>query len=230
MSRDIKERCKQLLELLKEYSDCWTCGEVIKDSSLLVPDPFNPGLFRSSCPKCNTETTKCYFPPKALRIVFDMIVESAELNRPILVLVLSCTVFEAMVEGLVFRLLERRHTYPEICEAIVDATEYHSKMRIIHSLTGEKLRSLATTAGYDKLLGTLEEIKHKRNSFLHTGVAMKVEMVESKIDKLFTFPQHKELDVEDIKQALEFTIDTVHCFAKVYSEFGKYVYIDEPDY
>jgi len=230
MSTNIKERCEQLSTILKEYSDCWSCGQVIKDSGLLVPAPYNPGLYKSSCPSCKKDSWRYPFPTKNLIPVFDMIVESAEMNRPILVLVLSCTVFEALVESFVIRLLERRFTYPEISEAVIDATEYHSKMRIIHTVTGKKLKGLAKSAGYDKLMGTLEEIKSKRNGFLHTGVAMKVEMVEFKFDKSITFPQPKELDEDDIEQTLDFTIDTVNFFAKVYSKFGKYIHIDEPDY
>ena len=230
MTTDIKERCRELLGLLNKYSDCWGCGEVIKDPNLLVPDPFNPGQFKSFCPTCKRETTRHLFPPKNLTSVFEMIAESAEMNRPILVLVLSCTVFETMVEDLVLRLLEKRHTYPEICEAVIDATDYRSKMRIIETITGKKPKRLAKSAGYDKLMGTLEAIKSKRNSFLHTGVAMKVEMVEFKFDKRYTFPKHKELDEEDIKQALDFTIDTINLFAKLYTQFGKYIYMDESDY
>lgn len=231
MSTTIKERCEQLSAILNEYSDCGSCGKVIKDVSLLVPDPHNPGRFRSTCPSCKRETWRYLFPPKELKPVFDMIIESAEMNRPILVLVLSCTVYEVLVEGFFVRLLERRFTYPEISEAIIDATEYRSKMRIIHSVTGKKLSKLAESVGFDKLMGTLEDIKKKRNGFLHTGVAMKVKNEELKIGKLrLSIPKSKELDEEDIKQALDFTIDTVNCFAKLYSDYGQYIYMDEPEH
>ena len=163
MNTDIKELCKQLLALLNEYSDCWGCGEVIKDSSLLVPDPLNPGLFRTVCPSCDEETWRSPFPPKELRTIFEMIVECAELDRPILVLVLSCTVYEAMLDGFVFRLFERRHASPEICDAVINATEYRQKLKIIQGLTGKPIKKLTQSAGFKELTRTLEEIKRKRN-------------------------------------------------------------------
>lgn len=230
MSTDIRERCEELLGLIKEYSDCGLCGQIIKDANLLVPDPYNPGRFRSVCPACQDETWRHPFPSKNLAQVFELIAESAEMNRAILVLVLSCTVFEVLVEDLVFRLLERRHTYPEVCEAVMDATGYHLRMRMIETITGKKLKALAKSFGYDQLMKTLEEIKDKRNSFLHGGVAKKVEMVESKFDKKYKFPEFKELDDEDIKQALDFTIDTINCFAKIYTEHGKYIHMEEHEY
>lgn len=230
MSTDINERCEELLRLIKEYSDCGACGQIIKDAGLLVPDPLNPGRYKSVCPECKEEFWRYPFPPKNLEQVFEMIAESAEMNRPILVLVLSCTVFEVLVEDLVLRLLERRHTFAEIIDAVMDATDYRLRMRMIETITGKKLKALAKSFGYDELFKTLDEIKSKRNSFLHAGVAKKVEMVEFTFDKKYKFPKFRELDDEDIKQALDFTIDTVNCFAKVYSEFGKYVYIDEHDY
>lgn len=231
MGATIKELCESLLTLIDEYADCGSCGKVIKDSSLLVPDEFNPGRYRSTCPLCRKEASMLHFPQKELKPVFEMITESAERNRPILVLVLSCTVHEALVEGFFVRQLERHFTYPEISEAIIDATEYRSKMRMIRTITGKKPKDLMKSAGYDKLMGTLESIKAKRNGFLHTGVAMKVEIEEHKFgDRKFSWPKPKELDDEDIKEALEFTIDTVNCFAKLYSDFGEPVYMEEPDY
>lgn len=231
MDATTKQLCEQLTAIIDEYADCGSCGKVIKDQSLLVPDPFNPGRFRSTCPSCRKEATMVPFPPKELKPVFEMITESAERNRPILVLVLSCTVYEALVEGLFFRILERHFTYPEISDAVIDATEYHSKMRIIRNITGKKPKDLAKSVGYDNLMSTLEDIKSKRNGFLHTGVAMKFQTEELKIgNEKFSFPKRKDLDDEDIQQALRFTIDTVNCFAKLYSDYGEYVYIDERDY
>ena len=58
---------------------------------------------------------------------------------------------------------------------------------------GKKSKDLAKSAGYDKLIGTLEDIKTKRNGFLHTAVVMKVENEEHKIGKLrFFYPRPKE--------------------------------------
>jgi len=181
MDTNIRKLCEQLLSIIEEYSDCGSCGKVIKDSSLLIQDEHNPGQFKSTCPLCGKDAWRYTFPQKELKPVFEMITESAERNRPILVLVLSCTVYEALVEGFFVRQLERHFTYPEISEAIIDATEYRSKMRMIHSITGKKPKELMKSAGYNKLMGTLGDIKAKRNSFLHTGVVMKVEIEEHKI-------------------------------------------------
>jgi|GEM_PF-3343898 len=229
MGTKTKELCENIITIIGEYSDCASCGRVIKDSSLLLPDPLNPGRYRSTCPNCGKETMMCPFPPNELKPVFEMIVESAERNRPILVLILSCTAYEALVEGLFCRLLERRFTYPEVSEAIIEATEYRSKMRIIHCITGKNAKNLVKSAGYNKLIGTLDNIKAKRNCFLHTGIAMKVETEEHNVGDLkFSFPRTKKLDENDVNQALQFTIDAVDCFSKLFSDYGKFIYIDEP--
>lgn len=231
MASNIKTRCKELSKLLNEYSDCGSCGQVIKDPDLLVPDSLNPGQFRSTCPLCKKETWRYIFPSNALKPVFDMLIQNAEINQPILVLVLSCTVYEALVEGLFIRLLERHFTYPDITDAVIGATDHRSKMRIIQSITGKKPMHLVKSAGYEKLTGSLDEIKKKRNAFLHTGVVTKDEIKGIVVGKhRFPYVIKKELDEEDIMLALDFTINTIDCFAQLYSDYGEYIQIDEPDY
>ncbi len=99
MKKEIKKLCDFLLALTNEYSDCDSCGQVIRDASLLVPDKFNPGKYRSVCTECKEETTKTVFPPKEFKHLFEIIVESAEMNRPIITLVLSRTIFEVMIDA-----------------------------------------------------------------------------------------------------------------------------------
>ena len=216
MNSKIKRCCEKLTRTVNEYSLCGSCGHVTMDSSLLLPDPFNPGLFRSICPECKRENMRYPFPPKELGPLFEMIAESAERERSILVLILSCTVYEALIGGFFFHLLERYFTHPDICEAVNETTEYRSKMRIIRSITGIKPKELAKSVGYEKLMCTLESIKIKRNGFLHTGIVH-----ENK---------NRELLEEDVLQALEFTIDVVDCFAKLHSEYREYEHICDPDY
>ena len=103
METDTETLCKQLSSLLNAYSDCERCGQVIKNPALLVPDPLNKGSFKSLCPECNHETRRTKFPPVSLRPVFDMMIESAQAQKAILVLVLACTVFEVFVDGLLLK-------------------------------------------------------------------------------------------------------------------------------
>jgi|GEM_PF-5293988 len=58
MNEEIKERCDALLVLINDYWDCGSCGQVIRDASLLVPDKLNPGGYRSVCTACKKEATR----------------------------------------------------------------------------------------------------------------------------------------------------------------------------
>ena len=222
MNEKIKERCEALLALINDYSDCWSCGQVIRDASLLVPDTLNPGRYRSVCTQCKKEATRTLFPPRELKHLFEIIVESAEMNRPILVLVLSRTIFEVMIDALLYRLMERRYTASEISDSVMSNTNYQTKLKIIRDITGKNLKELAKKAGHDKLTARLAELTNKRNVFLHEGIATKPEEVDL-ADK-FSIVRQKPLGDEDALQAINFTIDAIDFFAKTFSENGNWIY------
>lgn len=222
MNEEIKERCDALLALINDYSECGLCGQVIKDASLLVPDTLNPGRYKSVCTECKKEATRTAFPPRELKHLFEIIVESAEMNRPILVLVLSRTIFEVMIDALLYRLMEHRYTAPEISDSVMGETNYQTKLRIIRDITGKNLKELTKKAGYEKLTTTLEELTIKRNAFLHDGNATKQEKVDL-FGKFTTFRQ-KPLGDEDLLKAINFTIDTIDLFAKTFSENGNWIH------
>ncbi len=221
MNEEIRDRCDHLLEIISEYSDCWSCGQVIKDKSLLVSDEYNPGRYRSVCPKCRQETIKTSFPPGELKHLFEMLIETAETNKPILVLVLSKTIFEVMIDWLLYRLMERRYTSGDICESVMERTTYQKKLGIITDITGKKLKELTKKAGYEGLMATLEELTKKRNAFLHDGIMTKPERDDS-FKPLPMFRQ-KPLGDEDVLQAINFAIDTTDFFAKTFSDNGEYI-------
>lgn len=156
MSPGIKERCSELKELINEYSDCLSCGQVIRDKTLLVPDEDNPKRFKSICPKCGRETSKIGFPPDEIKQLFNMITEASIIEKPILVLILTRTIFEVMVDGLLIRLMERRFTSADLSDAVMERTKYHTKLNIIQDITGKNLKGLAKKAGYPKLTSRLE--------------------------------------------------------------------------
>lgn len=233
MKPETEQRCKQLSEILGVYSDCGNCGKVIKDPSLLVPDPYNKGQFKSTCSSCHHEASRYPFPPNGLNTVFEMLLESAKLNKPILVLVLSCTVYEVLFNGLLMRLFEKKFTPPDVSDAAMDVTNQWQKERMIDWLTGKKISQLMNSYGYNELMKNYQDIKGRRNGFLHGGIvhkyiSRKIEIPGTKM-KMKTSDK-AELDENDIDLALSFTIDIIHCFAKIYSQFGAYEYIDEGDY
>jgi hypothetical protein len=98
MNEKIKERCRELNAVIREYSECKGCGAVVRDASLLIPDELNRGRFRAVCPSCMKEEMRSTFPPGELKNLFGMIAESVE--RPVIVLVLCRTVFEVLIDGL----------------------------------------------------------------------------------------------------------------------------------
>ena len=228
MNEEIKERCDALLALINDYSDCGSCGQVIRDASLLVPDKFNPGRYRSVCTACKKEANRTVFPPRELKHLFEIIVESAEMNRPILVLVLSRTIFEVMIDALLYRLMEHRYTDPEISDSVMGNTNYQTKLKIIRDITGKNLKELAKKSGHGKLTVTLEELTNKRNAFLHDGIATKPEKFDF-AGRISTVRQ-KPLGDEDALQAINLTIDAIDFFAKIFSENGKWISPFEEDY
>ncbi len=221
MNEKIKERCEALLAIINEYSECSSCGKVIKDASLLVPDTSNPGRYRSVCTACKKEAMRTLFPPREFKHLFEIIVESAEMNRPILTLVLSRTIFEVMIDALLYRLVERRYTASEIGDSVMSNTNYQTKLKIIRGITGKSLKNSAKEAGHDKLTATLEELTDKRNAFIHEGIATKPEKVD--LFGNFSIVKQKPLGDDDALQAINFTIDAIDFFAKTFSENGDWI-------
>lgn len=228
MNEEIKKRCDDLITIINEYSDCLTCGQVIRDETLLIPDTLNSGKYISVCPVCNKEARRSVFPPGKLKHVFEIIVESAAMNRPILVLVLSRTIFEVMIDALLYRLMERRYTPDEVIESMMGVTNYQTKLKIIGDLTGKNLKELAIKAGYGNLTASLQELTNKRNVFLHEGIATKPEKI--KLSESYTTVRQKPLGDEDVLQAINFTIDSIDFFAKTFSDNGKWIYPFDKDY
>lgn len=225
---EIGTRCNYLLELINEYSLCGNCGQVIRNKSLLVPDEINPGTYRSLCPVCKEETHRYVFPPENLKPLFEMIAETVKMKRPILVLVLSRTIFEVMVDGLLYRLMECRATEPEIIETVVDRVRYEPKLKIITDITGKTIKELAKNADYNGLMATLNELNMKRNYFLHEGITTKP--LKATLSGNVEITQAVPLSDEDMLKAVNFTIDTIDFFAKVFSDYGKPIDIYEKFY
>jgi len=217
----------QLTDTLDIYSDCWSCGAVINDPNLLKPDPLNPGRFRALCPSCKEETTRFEFPPTKLRPLFEMIVECAKLSRPILTLTLACTAYEAMMDGFVYRLLERRNCDEDVCLAFLDLTEHRTKANMIEYLTGRKIEKLAKGMGFRTFFHTLETIRARRNNFIHTGNVHKP--VKNNIGAVSIFKE-VQLNESDTKRALLFTEKTIHFLAALYTAYGKWHPLYEEDY
>lgn len=224
MNDEIKARCRELSAAIAEYTECMSCGAVVRDASLLIPDTFNPGKFRAVCPNCNKEQMRTAFPPGELRHLFEMIVESVE--KPVIVLVLCRTIFEVFIDGLLYRLMERRYTAGDLIDAVMSRTKYETKLKMIRDMTGKKLKELAEKAGYDKLTATLHELNDKRNRFLHDGIATKPKAEQIGRYQIF---KPEPLGDEDVLQAVQFAIDTVGFFAKTYSDNGKWIYPFEED-
>ncbi len=200
---------------------------MVLDASLLVPDRYNPGKYRSVCPECKRENIRHIFPQRELVHLFEMIVESAEMNRPIIALVLCRTIFEVMVDGLLYRLMERRYTDTQIIYSVMALMGYQKKLMLVQDITGKSLKELTKKAGHDGLTKTLHELTEKRNAFLHDGIATKPEKVV--IQGLFETTRHVELGAEDLLRAVNFAIDTIDFFAKTYSDNGEYIYPFEED-
>jgi len=73
--------------------------------------------------------------------------------------------------------------------------------------------------GFNRFFDTFQNIKKKRNSFIHTGRTHKT--LEKKIGT-FSIPSEVQLDESDTMEAVGFAEDTVHFFAKLYTEYGKW--------
>lgn len=143
-----------------------------------------------------------------------------------IVLVLCRTVFEVFIDGLLYRLMERRYTDGNLIYAVMGRTKYEAKLKIIQDMTGNNLKELARKAGYGNLTKTLEELTAKRNRFLHDGISTK-----PKVEKLGRFEISKPVPLgpEDVLQAVNFAIDAVGFFARTFSENNKWVHPFEDD-
>jgi hypothetical protein len=209
----------RIIKALDIHSDCGDCGAVIGDPNLLKPDPLNPGKYQALCPSCKHECMRLPYTTQAVRPIFEMIVECAKLGGPILVLTLVCTLYEIMVDGFLYRLLERRYCDDSVCDGILNIMEHRHKLDMIEELTHKTIGELAKELKFTRFPNNFRQIKSKRNSFLHTGTSHKV--VYKKFGKV-KMPEYLPLDERDTKEALSFAEDIIYLFAKLYTKYGKW--------
>ena len=98
----MSEEIERLKEVLAVYSDCFDCGAVVADEALRIPDPFNAGRFKATCPSCGKENMRLPYPSETTNQLLELMIEIAEMNKPILAIIL----FTVIYESLVFRSIE----------------------------------------------------------------------------------------------------------------------------
>ncbi len=198
----IEVEINKLLGMLNIYSDCENCGVVTSDPDLLKPDPWNRGRFKSLCPSCKRETWRSPLISQRLNEVFEMMVQCAEIDRPILVLTLACTIYESMVYNFTYRLLEKENCSVDVCVFVSDSLDFRGSIKLIESMTSKDIKKLAKTLGFESLSKTYQEINQKRNSFLHTAYS-------------------GDLNEKDSIQGLQFAQNLILFFADLYTRYGK---------
>jgi hypothetical protein len=215
MSKVIQE----FREVLDIYSDCNQCGAVIADKELKKPDILNPGRFRAMCPSCGRETSRVSFPPETEKQILELMTELAEADKYILVMILVAVVHEILVSSFTERLMERKYCPSDVVFAVVDSMEFRGKLKFIKDLTGKSLEKLAKEFGFKDLYKEFDNLKIKRNAFIHEGEMHK--LINKNFDK-FTFKEKAELDEKDLKQAISCAEEMVHFFAQIFTKHGKY--------
>ncbi len=203
-----------LLAQLDRYWQCFACGRIIGDPNLAKALETAGGGWgvMIPCPKCDTKMSKGRFPDARFRPLFKMMVECSQLERAILVLILAQTTFESMLDGFLWRLLDNMNCPEDIAPAITDRLySVHAKFGFVKSLTGKKIGEIARDIGFKDAMKGFEEVRTKRNSFLHTA---KVE---------------KDLTQDDITMALKFACTTVDLYAALFSKYREQRPLIEPD-
>lgn len=100
----------------------------------------------------------------------------------------------------------------DIALAITDRLySVHAKFGFVKSLTGKKIGEIARDIGFKNIMEGFNEVRAKRNSFLHTA---KVE---------------KDLTQDDIIMALKFACATVDLYAALFSKYREQRPLIEPD-
>lgn len=218
---DMLKEIQEFRRVLNTYSDCDYCGAVIADENLRKPDILNPGRFRAMCPSCGRETSRVPFPPESEKQLFELMTELAELDnqKHILVMVLIAVAHEILVTSFILRLLERKYCPQDIYYAVEDSMEFRGKLKLIKELTGKNLEQHAKEFGFKNLYKEIEDLKAKRNAFVHEGVMHKL---INKPVGTFTIREKAELDEEDLKKAISCAEKMVCFFAKLFTKYGKY--------
>jgi len=224
LNRDYIESLTGILEV---YSDCRNCGAIIDDPQLRTADPLNPGRFKSLCPSCNKESARVIFPGYVAEEIIRIIIDCAESSKPALVVTLACTVYEVMLDDFLYRLLERYNCPDFIAGSVVDLVGNRVKDDLIAEVTGKKIKKLAKDMGFKGFWGKLQDIKNKRNNFLHRGLTLK--KVNGQRNKS-TIPHYAELDDKDIGVAIEFIETTIRFFAKLSTKYGAWQPGEDPNY
>ena len=203
-----------LLAQLDRYWQCFDCGRIIDDKNLakaLKTAGMGWGL-NIPCPECGGKTSKSKFPDIRFRPLFEMMVECSQLERAILVLILAQTAFESMLDDFLWRLLDNMNCPEDIALAITDRLySVDAKFRFVESLTGKQIRKITRDIGFRNIMKEFNEVRTKRNSFLHTAIV------------------EKGLTQDDITMALKFACATVDLYAALFSKYGEQGPLIEPD-
>lgn len=223
----MESQINKLQKVLEVYSDCWGCGTVIPDETLRTPDPLNPGRFRAICPSCNQETTRVPFPPESTKQILQLMCEVAEMNKPILVIILFAVIYENLVDEFTARLVQRKSWVLDISYEVVNSIDLRGKQRLIKELTGKALERHAKDMGFKGLPGKAGELIQKRNKFMHKGIMHKLANKDVGGD---TVTKEVELNKDDQEEAVDCVIRIVDLFAHLFSEYGKYEEVDTGEY
>jgi len=141
-----------------------------------------------------------------------MMVECSQLERAILVLILAQTTFESMLDDFLWRLLDNMNCPEDIAPAIIDRLYgVDAKFGFVKSLTGKKIGEIAGDIGFKNIIEKFNEVRAKRNSFLHTAIV------------------EKDLTQGDIIMALKFACVTVDLYAALFSRYREQRPLIEPD-
>lgn len=217
------DQIKKLQKTLEIYSDCLECGAVIPDGNLRIPDPLNPGRFRSTCPSCKKETMRGSYPPESTVQIIQLMCEVAGMNKPILVIILFAVIYETLIDEFTARLIVRKSWVQDISYEIVNSIDLRGKRKLIKELTGKKLNKHAEDMGFKDIPGKVEEIIQKRNKFMHKGIMHKP--TDKPVGSI-AVSKVVELNKDDQEEALGFTIRIVDFFAQLFTMCGEYEEVD----
>lgn len=203
-----------LLNQLDKYWECQYCNSIIKDPKTAKKLGITDGSWgiEIPCPICGKNITKFKFPDKRFRSLFEMIDESYKAKRKILVIVLSQVAFESMLDDFLIRLLTHTNCPEDIVFAVTDELRsINSKINLIKSVTNKDLKNMLRNVGYKDMWKNFENIRSKRNSFMHTA--------KPKID----------ITENDMKEAFKFASDTIDLFSKLFNEYREWRPLFEPE-
>ena len=223
----MENQIRKLQKTLEVYSDCSECGAVIPDENLRKPDLMNPGRFKSTCPSCNKETIRVPYPPESTEQILQLMCEVAEMNKPILVIILFAVIYENFVDEFTARLIQRKSWVQDISYEIVNSIDLRCKSRLIKELTGKALEKHAKDMGFKGLPGKVGKIIQKRNKFMHKGIMYK--FIDKDVAGI-SVTKSVEFDKDDQREAIECGIRIVDFFAHLFTSYGKHEEVDSGEY